>query len=594
MQGRFQYTEGTIKNPQHTKSTEACFEKTNLVHFPEGKLTPIPAFVASSVNGLSVSGTVRSQWAAVLRTTNYVGGHYLFGSSYGLYEEYGGRRRNITPLKTTKEATLTSDPLAITDTETTLYITYTAHGLSVGDRIKLTGATDGAGITAADDINIEHIVATVEDANTITVELASAATSTDASFGGTPDIFYQIAAGNEYQEYLSGYGAGIFGAGNFNVSQTSASTFKFPRIWSFDNFGSGVVMCPGDYDAGDGQKIYDWAGNNTVAPAVMSGAPTDCQFVFVVNNRIIALCGTKIKIAGLDNVLAPIWSGYGYNEIPVQGTTLLLSGFKIGDKSAIIFAPTPYLLTFNGSVPDLLELDAEYAIAAPMAACRLEDGLIWYGVNGNFYFYNGSTVQTTVNAQNGEYIRDNINANAVWTTFMMADQKHNQAWMYFPTGDSQDPNEYVIINPRRYSSGKPSFTLGTQSRTSAQRPTLVLDRFYMYDADTQYTHFTNQSVSFSWSAKSAAFYAGNGGTARLVSVEPDNYQGGNAIDLTVYGLSGGQAAEVDYGTFEVFPSAVLVSTPAQGKLLAFEFSGMNDAMIPFMTINYNVRGGRVR
>ena len=590
---KFQYKPGTIKNPQHTKSTDARFVETTLVHFPDGKLTPIPNFISSVTQGQAVTGTVRSQWAQVLYTANYTGGHYLFGSHYGLYSEYGGVRRNITPLKTTKEADLGNDPLAIEDESSTLTVTYTAHGLAVGDRIKLTGATDGAGITAATNINIEHIVATIPTADTFTVELSAEATSTDADFGGNSiDIFKQIAAGNEYQVYATGYGAGDYGSGDYGESQTSTSTFLLPRIWSFDNYGNGIIMCPGDYATGNGQKIYDWDGDYTVAPAVMPSAPTDCQFVFVVNNRIVALCGTKIKIAGLDAVLAPIWSGYGYNEIPVRGTNRLLSGFKVGDKEALIFAPAPYLLTFNGSVPDLVELGAEYAIAAPMAACRLDDGLVWYGADGNLYFYNGSSVQRIINSQNGEYIRKAINPGAIWTTFMMADQKHNQAWLYYPTTGNQNPNEYCIINPGKYEGGTGySFTLGTQTRTAAQRPYSVLGRFYMYNGNTQYTAFTNQPVEFAWSAKSAFFYIDGQNTGRLVDVEPDNYQG-NAIDLTVYGLSGAQGGEVNYGTFEVATNALRVTTPAQGKLLAFEFSGSGDAMIPSMALNFNTRGGR--
>ena len=591
---QFQYTEGTIKNPQHTKSTEACFIETNLVHFPDGKLTPIPTFVESATSGASITGTVRSSYAATLRTSNFQGGHYLFGSSYGLYAEYGGKRYNITPLKTTEEATLGTAPLAVVDTTPTITVTHTAHGLAIGDRIKLTGATDTGGILAA-NINKEHIVVTVPTANTFTITASTNATSTTAGGGSAIDIFYQIAAGNEFQVFASGYGAGTYGSGAYGATQISNSTFVFPRIWSFDIFGGGFVMCAGDYTAGNGQKIYKWAGDNTVAPTIMANAPTDCQFVFVLNNRIVALCGSTIKIAGLDELLIPIWSGFGYNEIPVQGSNLLLSGFKVTDKSAIIFTPAPYLLSFDSGIPDLIELGREFAIAAPMAACRLEDGLIWYGVNGNFYFYNGSTVQTIVNEQNGEYIRSVLAPNSIWTSFMIADQKHNQAWFYYATTGNQDPNEYVIINPRRYAgSGKPSFTLGEQSRTAAQRPTVIETRFYMFDGEIQYTSFTNQPRAFDWSAKSAFFYLGGGNRARVKDVQPDFFQSSTAINLTVYGLEGSQGDEVNYGTYEIAPNATRVTTPAAGQLIAFGFAGSSDAIIGTMRINFEVQGGRTR
>lgn len=590
----FQYTEGTIKNPQHTKSTESCFIETNLVHFPDGRLTPIPTFLESATSGASITGTVRSSYAATLRTSNFQGGHYLFGSSYGLYAEYGGKRYNITPLKTVAEATLGANPISTTASDATISIAYTSHGLSVGDRFKLTGSTGVGGIHLS-EINKEHIVATITDADNFTFEAGANALSTATGGGASVEIFYQIEGGNEFQVFASGYGAGTYGSGAYGATQISNSTFVFPRIWSFDTFGGGFVMCAGDYTAGNGQKIYEWAGDNTTAPTIMANAPTDCQFVFVLNNRIVALCGSTIKIAGLDELLIPIWSGFGYNEIPVQGSNLLLSGFKVTDKSAIIFTPAPYLLSFDSGIPDLIELGREFAIAAPMAACRLEDGLIWYGVNGNFYFYNGSTVQTIVNEQNGEYIRSVLAPNSIWTSFMMADQKHNQAWFYYATTGNQDPNEYVIINPRRYAgSGKPSFTLGEQSRTAAQRPTAIETRFYMFDGEIQYTSFTNQPRAFDWSAKSAFFYLGGGNRARVKDVQPDFFQSLTAINLTVYGLEGSQGDEVNYGTYEIAPNATRVTTPAAGQLMAFEFAGSSDALIGTMRINFEVQGGRTR
>lgn len=590
----FQYTEGTIKNPQHTKSSEACFIETNLVHFPDGKLTPIPTFIESAYEGADINGTVRSQWATILRTTNLQGGHYLFGAHNGLYAEYNGVRYNITPLKTVAELTLVNNPLATVNASPNVTVTYTAHGLTVGDRIKLSGADDTRGILAA-SLNREHIVATVPNANTFTIRVNNNATSTGTGGGAVVQLFKQIASGNRYQELAFGYGIGDYDVGLYEVSQSSESTAIYPRIWSFDNFGGGIIMCAGDYDAGDGQKIYEWDGNNATAPTVMANAPIDCQFVFVINNRIIALCENKIKIAGLDELLIPIWSGFGYNEISVQRSTLLLSGFKVSDKSAIIFAPDPYLLSFDGGTPDLIELGQEFAIASPMAACRLEDGLIWYGINGNFYYYGGGSVETIINEQNGEYIRSILNHGAIWTMFMMADQKHNQAWLYFPTNDNQDPNEYVIINPRRYKGGqKPSFTLGAQTRTSAQRPTAVQDRFYMFAGGTQYTAFTTQIRDFDWSAKTAFFYADGANRVRITDIQPDFFQGTAPINLTVYGMEGAQGEEINYGTYSIAPNALRVTTPAAGQLISFQFSGETDAMIGTMRINLTVQGGRSR
>ena len=585
---QWKYTEGTIKNPQHTKSSEVCFTETSLVHFPDGKLTPIPAFVASTTAG-SIVGRCRSIFAATLNTTNYVGSHFLFGTHSRLFAEFKSRYYNITPLVTTATATLGANPLSVTNTLTAMTVTYTAHGLAIGDRIKLSGATAVGGVLVG-AINKEHIVATVPTANTFTITV-TAATSTATGGGAAIEIFKQIAAGNEYQAFKKGFGAGLFGRGLFGRSRTSNFTPTYPRIWSFDKFGNNIVMCAGDYATGDGQKLYIWSGDNTTAPIVITNAPTDCQWVLVASSSIIALCGNVIKISD-DKGDETDWTGGSSNLLTVRDSVKLLSGVKFGDKSAIIFAPSPYLLTFAGDRWDLLALGEEYPIAAPQAFAQYRDGIIWYSVDGNFYFYNGSTVERIVNYQNGEYIRDRLNQNAIWTCFMMRDQKHNQSWLYYPANTSQDPNEYVIINPREYRGGvPPSFTLGTQSRTAAQRPNAISGKYYTIDNATSYSSFTNQVVAFAWEAICAFFFIDRNVRMRLNYLMPNSYTAGQ-YDITVYGKENPQGTESTYGTFAIVASTSRRVVKGAGRLMAFKFAGTGDATIIDMDMEVQAQGTR--
>lgn len=584
----WKHIEGTIKNPQHTKSSAISFTDTKLVHFPDGDLTPIPAFIASTTNG-ALSGRCRAIFGATVTTTNYTGAHYLFGTHSKLYDEYKAQYYNVTPLKTTAEATLSSDPLSVTDTSTTMTVTHTAHGLAVGDRIKLTGATDTGGVLAA-TINKEHIVVAVPSADTFTITV-TAATSTTTGGGASIQIFYEIGAGQEFQDFKKGFGAGLFGRGLFGTSRTSATTPAYPRIWSFDKFGSNIVMCAGDLTAGDGQKIYIWDGNNAIAPTVVSNAPTNCHYVLTVSNSIIALCANQIRISDATGDETD-WSGGSSNILSVRDSARLYSGVRYGDKSALIFSPAPYLLTFAGDRWDLLALGDEYPIVAPNAFTQYRDGIIWYSVDGNFYFYNGSNVQRIVNHQNGEYIRDKLNQGAIWTTFMMRDQKHNQAWLYYPANSSKDPNEYVIVNPREYvGQALPSFTLGEQTRTAAQRPSTVDGRFYMINNTMSYASFTNQPVSFAWEATCAYFYIDKNVRMRLNYLIPDSYTT-DGYNITIYGRENPQAKELTYGTFNITSTTSRRQVRGAGRLLAFKFSGSTDATIKGIDMDVQAQGTR--
>jgi hypothetical protein len=580
-----QYSEGTIQSPQHTQSSETCFVETDNVHFPDGNLTNLPSYDLQTLllDYGNIQGVCRAIFASASKASR---ANYLFATHSNLYALRADKTSNITPLKTVG-ATLGNNPLATVNAQKTLTITQSAHGLNVGDRIKLSGAITTGGV-AINYLNNEHIVASVINANSVTIALDVVATSTATGGGAAVQIFKQIATGNPYQELASGWGYGLFGIGVLGVGGFSLSDQQYPRISSMDNFGSDILYCAGDYDAGDGQKIYSWNGDNNVAPTQLLNAPTDCQWVMTVNNCVVALCGSKIKISEYGDATA--WSGQTYAEFEVQRSKLLISGFSVGDKEAIIFAPEPYLLRSINGIWDLVELGSDYPIIAPRACCQFNDGLIWYCDDGNFYFYGGGSVERIVNAQNGEYIRRNINKNAIWTCFMMHDQKHDQAWLFFPTGASKNPNEQVIINLRHYKgSVAPSFTLGELGRTAAQLPSIIDNVFYMANENIVYSHFIRGSSNKPWKAKTAYFYFDKQTRAKLMRIIPDIFRNGD-ITCKVWGRENPQSPEIDYGDFIMALSSNNLSVIGAGRLIALEFRGACDVMLASAQMDVRFQG----
>jgi len=678
----FRYIPGTIKNPQNTKSSQAAFEETSLVNFPDGKLTPLPNFFSTTFLTVAgdLEGICRAQWAARKRGGDSdSGAYYYFGTHSHFYSLFRGDLYNITPLEGQKSELLGSDPLSFASTDATMTVTWTAHGLSVGDYVVLSGATDAASVVAATYINIGHVVDTVPTADTFTVELgttagstatgggdaviassialddtlgtdplsvtdtetavvvtytdhgftvgdrfmlqgatatggvtaatlnaehivtvvtdantfefeATAATSTTTGGGSVVRIYRQIAAGIDVQQLNSGWGYGIFGLGIFGIGGFSDTEQAYPRIASFDNFGNDIVFCPGDYNEGDGQKIYFWNQDTDIAPTVLTNAPTNCNWTFVLNNAVVALCDSQVKVSEIGN--ATVWSGLTTYSVTVQRTSRLLSGFPVGEKQAVIFAPDPYLLRFVGGEWDFVELGIEFAIAAPNAACKYKDGLLWYGEDGNFYFFNGSNVQTIKNEQNGEYIWENINRNAIWTTFMMADQKHSQAYLYFPTGSSDNPNEYVIFNSGAGDIPS-SFTLGEQDRTSCQKPAIIDTQFYMMNQSDAYSHFQSGTSEFAWSAKSAYFYINGVNRFKLTSIMPDMYRSGS-VNIQIYSKETPQGTEVSNGTYTLTTADGYKTVRGAGKLMALEFSGSSDVTLQGAKLDFRAMGGGLR
>lgn len=294
----FEYQEGTIKQPQQTESTQRAFVETNNVHFPDGMLRPIPAssIAVGESGSAAIRGVCRSIWGTRLGTLNFQGSHYLFGTDVGLFAEYRGVRYNVTPLRQVA-VPLATDALSATIGQSVVTVSYVAHGLAAGDRIKISGAADFGGILS-NSLNKEHIIASVIDDDSFAVDVFQLATATASGGGAAMQINTPIADGNSEQSAFSGYGASTYGAGAYGINKFSTNNFSFPRIWSFDNFGNDLVMCPGDANAGDGQKIYIWDGEtvktayqtviNSEARRFMTAGINDRQAIAMAERQVMA------------------------------------------------------------------------------------------------------------------------------------------------------------------------------------------------------------------------------------------------------------------------------------------------------------------
>ena len=91
---------------------------------------------------------------------------------------------DITPLRITA---LLTDPFNITSGDATVTVTHTAHGALTGDTVRFEDATSGGFDNA--EVNIRHTITKI-DANSYSFEMASNASGTDATTGGTVRAHY--------------------------------------------------------------------------------------------------------------------------------------------------------------------------------------------------------------------------------------------------------------------------------------------------------------------------------------------------------------------------------------------------------------------
>lgn len=685
------YIPGTNKSPQRTKLAGLNFTDTNKVHFPDGRLTTLPPFSVAGATSdyVTLIGAVRSIHAHKFSGQNN-NAHYLLGGSHRLYSISQGVLYNITPFADQKSeslgnnpletassdatltitwtdhglavgdlialtdaadiggvdadtyinvehlvdtvpdgdtitvemgtnasstvasggganviargmeaaATLGTDPISVTDTLNDVTITYTAHGLAVGDRIKLFGVSGAVGGVPVAELNAEHIVATVPDADSFTIDASTAATSTTAGGGSDIAIFKQIPAGNIDQKDATGYGLGEYGEGIYGVGGPAVSAQEFPRIYSFGDFGDNVILCPGDYITGDGQKIYLWDGDTTKAPTIVPNAPTDTNWIDVINNHIVALRGNSIGISAIGDQTD--WSGLSSYRQEVQRAWKLVSTMTLNEKEAVIFTTDFALrIRFVGGqdIWDISDLYEDDGIIAPNAACSLDGRVYWRGVKGS-YVHDGSIPTRIKNTQNDEWIFDNIEAGKAWKSFCFSDNERSEWYFYFPTDGSDEPSDYLIHNVIGME-GLPngSFTLGLMDRTAGQKPNVVDGRFYMVNAfqestaGTPYLHFINDgAVTFDWSATTSEAYLFQGEARGMIdTIFPDSTQSG-AATFTMRTREYPQGTLYNANAVTITGSTPYTTVYAAGKIVGMTFSGSSQFTIGAWKMNVRKLG----
>jgi hypothetical protein len=187
----FSFLEGVEPVTDRTSSSTQHYISSKGIRFKDGFPEKIGGWQSLSFDGhSSIEGTARSIFSYKL--DGYT--RYLVGTHTNLYDIFGSVLTNITPVKTatiaiansldTYYGTLANDPISTTDGSTTITITDTAHKFQAGDTVTLSGSTAVNGIPAG-DINATQFIRSVPDANTYTIIVNTAATSTGTGGGAS-------------------------------------------------------------------------------------------------------------------------------------------------------------------------------------------------------------------------------------------------------------------------------------------------------------------------------------------------------------------------------------------------------------------------
>lgn len=361
----------------------------------------------------------------------------------------------------------TDDQVSMTWASEYMFMNYPGHNSIVGDRIKITGSTDVDGIPNA-NINAEHIITNIVDPNNLIFETGIFATSSVTGAGGTGiNIQFQIAAGSADGMTTAGYGVGVYGKGNYGVGQSTSQSDQanliHPRIWSMAVIGANLILTPGDPVSNSTDNLYLWQNDTDVAPVLVSSfsgandVPLACRWVYESASTAVVLGSGGVlnrfrssQAISNTSLLPIIWNvgpqTVAYSTI-VAGASALISQAKSRNFDLVFTQSDVYLFEFvqKPNIWFLRKLFTTDGIIGPKARGVIEDSVMWQGT-GDFYVFDGYSVNVLPNNTLKRYVYDNINLVHAWKSFAYVNVEWSEITFFYPAGEQTEPYTNVTFN----------------------------------------------------------------------------------------------------------------------------------------------------
>lgn len=453
-------------------------------------------------------------------------------------------------------------------------VTDATHGQDDGDRVKITLAADTGGILAV-DINLEFLIRNVAT-NTFDIMTAGIATSSVTAAGGGATLYQQeIPIGLVNASFGQGYGMGKYGVGLYGVSKLSTAGQLYPRIWFFDRFANTIVMTPGNQTG-----LYQWDGDLTESPALVSGAPTAINYMFVSDNIVVTLgyqVGNEIFACDQGNITQ--WTASSTNQVfqdDIEGAGRFLSHVSVNGTNLLFTENQTYTFKYVGLplIWDIDLLEPNIGIIAPMSRVVAE-GVAYWQDDDNFYKWEGGNVQVSPSNSNYQstiynYVFGNLNTTQKSKSFCWYNKEFNEIWYHYLSSDSNEPNRISRQNIKEQ-----TWCPDTMNRTAVEYPIISLVNPRLINVGTLYKHelgTDDDSAPMEFRLKTN-LRTGGKDTTTVVGIIPDSLQAGD-LDLTIHSQLWPQAtATMKEDILTIAPDTTYVPYTVNGRFWDYEWMG---------------------
>lgn len=412
---------------------------------------------------VSIKGICRQMFNYITSDSDNV---LWIGTTNHLYAEVGGNLQDLTPARATFTSPATNNCFDTTSGSRIVNVNIVGHGVTATNQfVTFSGVVGPIGGIPQSEFNAEFQVYALVDANNFQIETTTAASSTVSNQGGTGiTAVFPIIPGNDITLYGYGWSVGAWSRLGWGTGTVTPLVIE-QRDWWYDNFDNDTVM-----NIRNGTPYY-WAyeATFTVRAIPMSTAATNAgftganvpsqvmQLMVSQNDRHLCAFGaTQYGSATFDPMLIR-WADQGEPLNWTPSPTNSAGFYRVSRGSKIVRAiatrqeilvltdSTMYSMQFTGTtdVFAFQEMADNISIASPRSISVANNVVYWMGLD-KFYMYSGRLETLPCTLRN--LVFNNINYEQKDQIISGTNERWNEVWWIYPTGNSTTPDSYVIYN----------------------------------------------------------------------------------------------------------------------------------------------------
>ena len=494
------------------------------------------------------------------------------------------------------------DPITTADESTTVTITDTGHGAQTSDWVVLSGAAATGGVTAADLNSMAGYQVTVLTANTYTITVPSAATSTVSAGGGNAVVIKYLVGiagqlGSQSSDPALGWGVGSWGESTWGTARNASSSDVSldNSSWSLSLWGEDLIATVRN------GAIYYWdtsAGTNNRAVLVSSvtgaeSVPTVARVTTVsFPDRHFIVGGAQAYVAGgsgnVDDMLVRWSTQEDFTKFaPTATNTAGDQRLQIGTKIVAMVAAREetlistdsalYGMTFTGgSFVFSFRLLGTDCGAAGINTMINVDSTVYYMGRRNFFVYDGILKELPCPVQ--YYVFDRMQERYIDKVVVGHNKAFKEVTWFYVSNDNTAATNPENDSFLTYNYAENAWTVGTMNRTVWSDSFGARTVPFAFDPDGfLYNHETgtsdNGAAMNSFIEAAPREISSDGENLYMVDqIVPDaNMSTTTSLDLYMNTRKYPNSTEVIKGPFTITSSTDKVSTRAKGRQIAIKF-----------------------